>query len=117
MKSVREWSIKSTVDASQYWQGAGLAGTTWDTCCTGVEGTEREALESALDGLVQDDYEIPSDLQAEVAKVSERTVCDAIDCEHARLSRDYGDAICGEKLMISTCMDCEWHWFVTVFVK
>ena len=38
------------VHHEQYWRGAGISGTSWDECCSGIGSTPAEALDDALEG-------------------------------------------------------------------
>ena len=72
-KAIADYKITDHgVEDSSHFQGHGTAMTKWDDCATGAGSSERGALEDALEQLAQMGYEIPEDLEAEVAKASDK---------------------------------------------
>ena len=93
MKTVGKYEIESTIDHSQYWQGAGLAFSDFEDIGTGIGNTEAEGAEDALEILAQNDWDT-----------------DSIDVSEANTDTEAcdGNDECGE--------ECEHHWFVTIRV-
>ncbi len=70
MKKILEYEIVDHgVEHEQYFQGCGVVFTKFDDVATGLGNSPREALENALEDLIQCGYEISEDLENEV-KVS-----------------------------------------------
>jgi len=64
---ITDWEVEDHgVDNAQYFQGAGVAYTDWDTVATGSGNNAAEAFDDALEQLSQEGYDIPPELEAEV---------------------------------------------------
>jgi len=67
MKSVERWEVEDHgVEHSQYFQGAGLAFTTFESIGTGIGDSPGEALDDAIEQLAMEDWKFPDSLLAEL---------------------------------------------------
>jgi len=67
MKTVERWEVEDFgVEHSQYFQGAGLAHTSFEAIGTGIGSTPAEALDDAIEQLACDDWQFPDTLLAEL---------------------------------------------------
>ena len=59
MKKIKDYSITDHgVEHEQYFQGDGVSFTKYTDCATGVGSSAYEALEDAIDSLVQGDWDV-----------------------------------------------------------
>ena len=73
MKKITEYEIVNHgIDGEQYFQGCGVACTSFDDVATGIGNTEKEALEDAIDSLAQNDWEISDELENEVKQANSK---------------------------------------------
>ena len=71
MKNVLSFEvINHGVENSQYFQGCGIAYTSFEDVATGIGGSPFEALEDALESLAQNDWDV-SGIKNELSKESE----------------------------------------------
>lgn len=81
MKTITSFQIiDHGVQNSQYFQGCGIAHTTFTGVATGIGSTRREALEDALESLAQNDWETNS-IKNELSDCP-TVPDDAEDCYH-----------------------------------
>ena len=64
--NIAQYEILTSVDHSQYYQGAGTMHTDYDQVFVGVGDTEREAIEDAIELLAQSDFVLDSDTEHEL---------------------------------------------------
>ena len=96
------------VQHPQYWQGAGVSGTSWRACYTGYGTNEHDAATDAIEQAAQSEN-IPAALgdamqaRADMLDSSPWAVCD--ECEYAD--------DCDE----TTREECELAFYVVLFVR
>lgn len=112
-KQVADFSFEDLgVDSPSYFQGAGVAYTTWDDVFVGTGDTAREAADDALANAYdsQIDYDTYDDMEREASKLDDiasahddcEPCCDDSDnCEHENAAED----------------ECELQHYVALYVR
>jgi len=74
MKTIQEYEIVDHgIEHEQYFQGCGFSYTRFETVSTGIGNNLVEALNDAMEGLVQQGYEISNALEVEVDSLPNST--------------------------------------------
>ena len=112
IRTVTAYSLESHgIQHPQYWQGAGVAYTSWRECYTGTGPTEGEAADDALDvalSVETIDAALVSRMGAEASVMGDTEVCCECEYEDERDSADGRDE----------CVDeCELAYYVTLYVR
>lgn len=121
-KTITEYEvIDHGIDGASYFQGCGLAFTTFTDIATGAGDTFNEALDEALEQLAWQDWDVDganldservSDEQNETISASDivRDACECVDCENKDGVIDcQGECDCAE--------NSETYYYVSVRVK
>ena len=109
IKTVTAYSFESHgVQHPQYWQGAGISGTSWRACYAGHGTNERDAATDAIEQAAQSEN-IPAALgdamqaEADTLDSSPWAICD--ECEYS--------AECDEAMHD----ECELAFYVVLYVR
>lgn len=91
-KIIGEYAITSHgIDSESYFPGFGVAFTKYDDVATGIGDTEREALDDALDQLVQQGYTLGPELTAELEKADDEEGIEARCPKCGNVAQDIDD--------------------------
>ena len=108
IRTVTAYSFDSRgIHHPQYWQGAGVSGTSWRACYTGVGDTEGDAANSAFDQATSD-YEfleaMIAEMEGHIATLANAgSVCQA--CEDWDMCEDEQRG------------ECELAYYVVLYVR
>ena len=106
MKKVTEYEIVDHgIEYEQYFQGCGVSFTKFETVATGIGNSLQEALNDAVEGIAQQGYEIPNELEQEINK--------ADNTNHAEEGNETEHTDCGD----DDCFSADVHYYASIRVK
>lgn len=95
MRKIKEYEVTFEINQADYWQGAGVSNTKWESVFTGVSSMKEDAFEDAIEQLAMNDYDV-----------------DVVECD---------EACAGEQPACSACDEgscgCDSQWYCCIYVK